>query len=140
MAATLTAVIKYNLRCDRDHGFEGWFGSSAEYDEQAKAGLLVCPECGSEAIEKAIMAPAVRRSDTSAAIAAAIRTEIANNYDDVGDKFTDEARAMFYGDTPSRGIYGKATSKQAKEMAAEGIPALPLPGIFDPKRSKGKLN
>lgn len=140
MAATLTRVIKYNLRCDRDHGFEGWFGSSTEYDEQAKAGLLVCPECGSEAIEKAIMAPAVRRSDKSSAIAAAIRTEIANNCDDVGENFTDEARAMFYGDTPSRGIYGKATPKQAKEMADEGIPALPLPGILDPKRAKNKLN
>ena len=140
MAAALTRVIKYNLKCDRDHGFEGWFGSSAEYDEQAEAGLLVCPECGSEAVEKAIMAPSVRRSDKSAAIAAAIRTEIANNCDDVGDNFTDEARAMFHGDTPSRGIYGKATPKQAKEMAEEGIPALPLPGILDPKRAKDKLN
>lgn len=133
-------MIKYDLKCAQDHGFEGWFGSSADYDEQAASGLLVCPECGSREIEKAIMAPAVRRSDKSAAIAAAIRTEIANNCDDVGDNFTDEARAMHLGEKPSRGIYGKATPKQAKEMAEEGIPALPLPSILDPKRAKGKLN
>lgn len=133
-------MIKYDLRCDRDHGFEGWFGSSADYDEQAGSDLLVCPECGSANVEKAIMAPAVRRSDKSAAIAAAIRTEIANNCDDVGDQFTDEARAMHTGEKPLRGIYGKATPQQAKEMAEEGIPALPLPDILAPKRAKKTLN
>lgn len=138
-------MIKYTLRCDRDHGFEGWFGSSADYDEQARTGLLVCPECGSKQVEKAIMAPAVRRSDKSATIksaemVAAIRTEIAKNCDDVGDRFADEARAMHVGEKPSRGIYGKATPKQAKEMVEEGIPAVPLPDMFDPKRAKGKLN
>lgn len=133
-------MIKYELRCDRDHSFEGWFGASTDYDEQAGSGLLVCPECGSASVEKAIMAPAVRRSDTSAAVAAAIRTEIANNCDDVGDSFTDEARAMHTGEKPPRGIYGKATPQQAKEMADEGIPAVPLPDILDPKRAKKKLN
>ncbi len=48
-------MIKYNLRCDRDHEFEGWFGSSSDYDDQAAQGLLVCPECASPRIEKAIM-------------------------------------------------------------------------------------
>lgn len=145
MAAALRRVIKYALRCDRDHGFEGWFGSCADYDEQAKTGLLICPQCGSKQVEKAIMAPAVRRSDNSAALksaktAAAIRTEIAKNCDDVGDNFTDIARAMHSGEEPSRGIYGKATPKQAQEMMAEGIPALALPNILDPKRAKEKLN
>jgi len=133
-------MIKYSLKCDRDHGFEGWFGASADYDDQAAAGLLVCPECGSASVSKAIMAPAVRRSDKSAAIASAIRNEIANNCDDVGDDFTDEARAMFYGERPSRGIYGKATPQQAKAMIEEGIPALPLPDALDPKRAKKNLN
>jgi hypothetical protein len=133
-------MIKYSLRCGHDHGFEGWFGSSGDYDDQAAAGLLVCPECGSQQVEKAIMAPSVRRSGKAADIAAAIRTEIANNCDDVGDNFTEEARAMFYGDAPSRGIYGQATPQQAKDMAEEGIPALPLPNILDPKRAKEKLN
>lgn len=136
-------MIKYTLRCAQDHGFEGWFGSSADYDDQAAAGLLSCPECGSDRIEKAIMAPAVRRSDQSdrsAAVAAKIRTEIANNCDDVGDGFADEARAMHLGEKPARGIYGRATPEQAKEMAEDGIPAVPLPDILNPKRAKKKLN
>jgi hypothetical protein len=133
-------MIKYNLICDHNHEFEGWFSTSSDYEDQRQSGLLVCPECGTKKVEKAIMAPAVRRSDKSAAIAEAIRKEIAQNCDDVGDNFTEEARAMYYGEKPTRGIYGKATPKQAKAMQEEGIPAVPLPAALDPKRSKPKLN
>ena len=86
------------------------------------------------------MAPSVRSSDSQAAIAEAIRNEIAQNCDDVGDNFAEEARAMYYGEKPSRGIYGKASPKDAKAMIEEGIPALPLPAALDPKRAKNKLN
>ena len=133
-------MIRYQLQCARGHGFEGWFGGSADYDEQRAKGLLGCPECGSAEVEKAIMAPSVKRSDKTGAIAAAIRNEIAENCDDVGENFTEEARAMFYGEKPSRGIYGKATRQDAKAMAEEGIPALPLPPALNPKRAKPKLN
>ena len=100
-------MIKYRLQCGRGHDFEGWFSSSSDYDEQAASGLLSCPQCGDEKVEKAIMAPSVRSSDKQAAIAEAIRTEIANNCDDVGESFAEEARAMYYGEKPNRGITAK---------------------------------
>ena len=28
-------MIRYALSCDHDHGFEAWFGSSSDYDDQA---------------------------------------------------------------------------------------------------------
>ena len=133
-------MIKYRLQCGRGHDFEGWFSSSSDYDDQAASGLLSCPQCGDEKVEKAIMAPSVRSSDKQAAIAEAIRTEIANNCDDVGESFAEEARAMYYGEKPNRGIYGKASPKDAKALIEEGIPALPLPPALDPKRAKDKLN
>lgn len=133
-------MIRYALTCDKDHGFEGWFSASSDFDDQKATGLLICPQCGSKAVEKAIMAPSVRSSDKVAQIADAIRNEIAENCDDVGENFTDEARAMYYGEKPSRGIYGQATAKQAKAMIEEGIPALPIPPALDPKRAKKKLN
>jgi len=52
-------MIRYALHCDRGHEFEAWFGSSADYDRTAAAGENVCPFCGSTAVEKALMAPAV---------------------------------------------------------------------------------
>ena len=133
-------MIKYDLRCARDHQFEGWFGSMGDYEDQVESGLLVCPECGTKKVEKAIMAPSVRTSNKMEALAEAIRNEIATTCDDVGEDFTSEARAMFYGEKPTRGIYGKATSQQTKDMIEDGIPALPIPDMLNPKRMKKKLN
>ncbi|WP_298915821.1 DUF1178 family protein [uncultured Algimonas sp.] len=133
-------MIKYDLTCAHGHAFEGWFASMGDYDDQKESGLLSCPECGSGSVEKAIMAPAVRSSGRRAAIAAAIRSEIAQNCDDVGKNFAQEARAMHEGEKPARGIYGQATARQARDMLADGIPALPLPAALDPKRAKDKLN
>jgi hypothetical protein len=50
-------MIRYALICDKGHDFESWFQDSATYDKQAKRGLVTCPQCGSEKVEKAIMAP-----------------------------------------------------------------------------------
>ena len=50
-------MIRYQLRCSRGHGFEGWFKNSDAYAGDVQA--LDCPVCGDRTIEKAIMAPAV---------------------------------------------------------------------------------
>jgi hypothetical protein len=56
-------VIRYALVCDRRHAFESWFADSASFDKQAKRGLVSCPVCGSAKVEKAIMAPSLKRTD-----------------------------------------------------------------------------
>ena len=56
-------MIRYALRCDRDHTFESWFQNSAAYDKQAKRGLVTCPICNSAKVEKTIMAPRLARAD-----------------------------------------------------------------------------
>lgn len=63
-------MIVFDLHCDAGHRFEGWFGSSADYDAQQQRGLVTCPECGSGVVGKAPMAPAVpvkgnRRAETT---------------------------------------------------------------------------
>jgi len=52
-------MIRYSLRCERDHTFESWFQSSSTFDSQVKRKLVSCPACGSDKIEKAIMAPRI---------------------------------------------------------------------------------
>ena len=52
-------MIRYTLRCERDHTFESWFQDSAAYDSQAKRKLVSCPICDSVKVEKAIMAPRI---------------------------------------------------------------------------------
>jgi len=52
-------MIRYALRCERDHTFETWFQDSAAFDTQVKRKLVSCPACGSIKVEKAIMAPQI---------------------------------------------------------------------------------
>jgi hypothetical protein len=52
-------MIRYTLRCERDHAFESWFQSSAAYETQEKRKLVTCPVCGSAEVERAIMAPRI---------------------------------------------------------------------------------
>jgi hypothetical protein len=54
-------MIHYQLRCSQDHGFDGWFKNSATFEQQAKLGLIECPECGGTEVERALMAPALAR-------------------------------------------------------------------------------
>jgi hypothetical protein len=74
-------MIRYSLVCERRHEFEIWFKNSADYDKQSKRGLVSCPACGSEKVEKALMAPSLgagakkRKSARPRAIEAPAATE-----------------------------------------------------------------
>ncbi len=142
-------MIRYDLKCDNGDEFDAWFGSIADYDKQAEAGLIECPHCGSKHVSKAPMAPAVRTSrkkeaqkERAVAMAAAqkVREHIKENFDYVGDKFADEARKMHAGETEHRAIWGEATPEEVRELAEEGVPASPLPPELTPSRPDKKLN
>ncbi len=55
-------MIRYDLHCDQAHEFDGWFKDSEAFAKLAKAGLVECPACGSTAVSKRLMAPAVRKA------------------------------------------------------------------------------
>jgi hypothetical protein len=142
-------MIRYDLKCDNGDEFEAWFGSIADYDKQAEAGLVECPHCGSKHVEKAPMAPAVRTSRAkearkdravAMAMAAKVREHIKDKFDYVGDKFADEARKMHDGETEERAIWGEATPEEAQALAEEGIPAAPLPPELAPTAPDKKFN
>ncbi|MBB4615620.1 DUF1178 family protein [Novosphingobium taihuense] len=55
-------MIVFDLQCGPNgHRFEGWFGSSQDYESQQARGLVSCPSCGSPDVVKAVMAPNVGR-------------------------------------------------------------------------------
>jgi hypothetical protein len=135
-------MIKYALSCEHDHGFEGWFGSSADYDDQSARGLLECPVCGSASVRKQIMAPAVAGTKAHKSAPSdgdpkmremmmeamdRVRAHVEENFDDVGDRFAKEARDIHDGKSEERGIYGSATAKEVKDLVADGIQVAPLP-------------
>lgn len=135
-------MIRYNLTCDNDHQFESWFQSSAAFETLSNAGHLSCTVCGSDKVERALMAPSVRHqtdkpdlkrsnSDVETAMAK-IRKEVEDNSEYVGVSFAKEARKMHDGETPERAIYGEAKLEDAKKLIDDGVPVVPLP--FLPKR------
>lgn len=147
-------MVKYALKCDHcGIGFEGWFSSSSAYDDQRDKGKISCPNCGAVTISKQIMAPAVRDSKKAPAIsspdvekltemAKAVREHVSSTHEYVGDRFADTARAMHYGETEQKAVWGETTLKEAKELVEEGVPALPLPGPMAPEKpiDQKKLN
>ena len=62
-------MIRYSLVCDQKHDFEIWFKNSADYDKQAKRGLVTCPACGTAKVEKALMTPSLGRGSRKGASA-----------------------------------------------------------------------
>ena len=64
-------MIRYALRCERDHPFESWFQDSSAFDAQVKRKLVSCPVCSSVKVEKAIMAPQIVSKKNRAAPALA---------------------------------------------------------------------
>ena len=49
----------------------------------------------------------------------------------MGENFPTEARAMHYGEKEEKPIIGKTTIDEAKDLADEGIPFIPLPWSDD---------
>jgi hypothetical protein len=149
-------MIRYALRCERDHAFESWFQDSSAFDTQLKRKLVNCPVCNSVKVEKAIMAPRIvgkkGREVAPAGQAPApaaqeagstplmmaherelraklkeLRDHIVKNADNVGPRFPNEARKMHYGEIEHRPIYGEASPDEARALIDEGVEVSPLP-------------
>ena len=130
-------MIVFNLNCfDCAYSFEGWFENTKDYNKQIRKGLLTCPSCNSTQIKKGLMAPNVskksnskisKRNKSIASNVKKLKKIIEKEFDYVGDKFTEEAKKIKYGEVKERAIYGEASIEQTKELIDEDIDVLPLP-------------
>ena len=130
-------MIVFNLICSNcEYAFEGWFDNSAAFESQKKRKLINCPNCDSNSIKKTLVAPNVGKKSNSkkttnkktiASNINKIKKIVEENFDYVGDQFTEEAKKIKYGETEDRPIYGEATIEQTKELIDENISITPLP-------------
>ena len=126
-------MIVFDLRCaDGCAVFEGWFDSNADYQDQSERGLVQCPYCGTERVEKAPMAPRVGRSDVvvpqeAIAALAALQARMLSKSEWVGTDLPETARAMHLGEIEPRPVHGQASAEEARSLIEEGVPVLPLP-------------
>ncbi len=141
-------MIKYKLICKGcKKSFDSWFSSSKEFERLKKMKLLNCNFCDSLKIEKSLMAPNVINNIKENYKSKNYEREklrkfkkeikkyqnfIKNNLEYVGEKFTFEARSIHYNlKKKTKGIYGKATREQLKELHEEGIETHSIPWIED---------
>ena len=150
-------MVIYDLICDLRHQFEGWFSNSEDFAAQQKSAMLSCPVCGSLDITKKLATPKVGRKSNATAIGSnevvkpssqvlgsvnpgeaerytkmqnmllKMHDFIDSNFEDVGNKFASEALSMHKGEKEVGNIRGTASSDELKELAEEGVSALPLP-------------
>jgi hypothetical protein len=133
----------FNLACELEHPFEGWFASHAEFDRQSAAGLVECPVCGSRSVLKMPSAPrlnvgapqepagkqpvAMPNEAAMKAMMLQLARHIVASTEDVGARFPEEARRIHYDEAPRRSIRGVASTEEAAALEDEGIEVMPLP-------------
>ena len=145
-------MIVFDLHCKDGHRFEGWFGSAKDFASQKKRGLLSCPTCGDTAIQKGLSAPRLNMGAQEPkqlpvptqrtpemegkdpfAVAQILYSrmldEILTKSEDVGKKFPEEARKIYYQESPGRAIRGQATQEEHDALVDEGIPVARFPVI-----------
>jgi len=140
-------MVIYNLICEAEHQFEGWFPSADGYEKQAGRQQISCPVCGTTNVVKlphafAIhtkkvekneqprrrRAPSRRLSETESKEALLrVHHYVRENFEDVGSRFAEEARKMSHGDVEKKSIYGTATTEERGELDNDGVPYAILP-------------
>tara|TARA_B100001063_G_scaffold245581_1_gene281662 strand:+ start:1315 stop:1737 length:423 start_codon:yes stop_codon:yes gene_type:complete len=136
-------MIKYNLKCHKDHEFESWFSNSEEFDKLKKKELLECIYCSSKKISKSIMAPMVSNQKNNDELTQItnkdfkneknkffqLRKFIEKNFEYVEKDFSNKVREIYYDKKNKKGIYGTATYKEKEELAEEGIDLISIPWV-----------
>ena len=137
-------MIVYDLQCSSGHRFEGWFASAEEFAGQKERELLTCPSCADARIERLPSAtrinvgavertPDVQPGGPKDAMAIAqvlyskMLDELLTKTEDVGTRFPEEARRIYYEEIPGRPIRGVATASEHEALVEEGIPVAKLP-------------
>jgi hypothetical protein len=116
-------MVVYNLICQKNHQFEGWFPNYEEFQKQAEKKLISCPSCGSTRVEKLPHAcavhvkkdeppPAPRQKPEAPAAPPSpaefnemlikVHHYIRQNFEDVGPRFAEEARQFHKGEAEER--------------------------------------
>jgi len=132
----------FDLQCGAGHRFEGWFASADEFAAQRSQGLVGCPSCGAQDVERI---PSATRFNTGApqpaprneaerdpmALAQKLYSrmldELLQRSEDVGTEFPAEARRIHYHEAPERMIRGQASDEEHEELVDEGIQVFRMP-------------
>jgi len=129
-------MIAFDLFCSNGHKFECWFKDGDSFEEQKSAGILTCPFCDDNRIEKAFSPFGIRKGreevkeeiDPHKALQL-VNEFIEKHFEDVGAEFYKEALKIHYGEAEKRSIKGTATTEEEVILKEEGVQFLKIPII-----------
>lgn len=132
-------MIAFDLFCSNGHKFECWFKDSASFEEQKSSGIITCPICDDNQIEKAFSPFRIKRDGgekrkemdpRQAHQALQLMSDyIDKHFEDVGADFYKEALKIHYGEAEKRNIKGTATPGEEVILKEEGVPFFKVPII-----------
>lgn len=131
-------VIIYDLKCEKDHIFEGWFNDRTAFEEQKKKKLVTCPVCESSNIDIVPSSITVMgkkteelsKNNTDISPMKALRMfheYMDKTFEDVGSKFAEVALKIHFGEEDSRNIKGTTTEREEAVLKEEGVPFVKIP-------------
>ena len=139
-------MIVFNLGCENNHRFEGWFASSEDFERQSGDKLVTCPLCGNANVSRlphapyigtgakerpapkqATVQPQQQYANVGKEILARVIEQVLETTEDVGPAFPEEARKIHYQEIPERRIRGTASREEVEALKDEGIEVVALP-------------
>jgi hypothetical protein len=134
-------MIALDLKCSREHHFEGWFAGLEAFEQQLRAGEIQCPVCEDIRISRLLSPVAIRRHGESppeslpvgapeAVLSRKwqeIKSFIQEHFEEVGSDFAKEALKMHYGAAERRNIKGSSTSDEEEVLRKEGVEFFKIP-------------
>ena len=138
-------MIVFDLKCSKEHTFEGWFEDSAAFEDQKKKGLISCPVCDDKKVVKipstfaikgsaVAKRPALDEHRALAQLGHEISKYVEQNFDNVGCNFAKEALKIHYGASEPRNIRGISTTAEEKILKDEGIEFFKIPHLPSPDK------
>jgi len=134
-------MIIFDLKCEKNHKFEGWFNDRASFEEQKTKELVACPICGSSKIDMVPSSIATisgkdvkesRNEVKSKEISPLMAIKMFNEYldkefDDVGTRFAEVALGIYRGEADKRNIKGTTTKEEEETLREEGVQFIKIP-------------
>lgn len=151
----------FDLQCRNGHVFEGWFSPNNSFEMQASRGVLLCPVCSDDAIERKLSAPRINlgrkdqsvldhdtastqgrttAADTASDVAQLAQLQgqvlqhirtLVNESENVGARFAQEALKIHHGQAKERPIRGTATPDEQRELLDEGVQVMAVPEFLN---------
>jgi hypothetical protein len=122
-------MVIYDLICENSHKFEGWFKNMEEYEEQKEKKLLNCPVCNSNNVDIIVTRCSIKKKSNynKVNVYEKLQKFLEENFENVEDRFPEEARKIHYGIAEKRNIRGTATAEEEEELRNEGIEFFKIP-------------